>query len=113
MEYFYRAIYRKVCELVELKEDTKKKLNMIYLKIHDFNADRAPLYLFNPLDKTPVEDEDLDKWMCKWKVMEYLKISKSTYYRWREEGKLVPRNTIGEDRYLLEDMKNIVKKRNG
>jgi hypothetical protein len=44
--------------------------------------------------------------------MEHLKISKSTYYRWREEGKLLPRNSIGEDRYLSEDLKGIVKKRN-
>lgn len=42
----------------------------------------------------------------------YLKISKSTYYRWRKEGKLVPRTGPGEDRYLLEDLKDIVKKRN-
>lgn len=40
----------------------------------------------------------------------YLKILKSTYYRWRKEGKLVPRTGPGEDRYLLEDLKDIVKK---
>lgn len=32
----------------------------------------------------------------------YLKISKSTYYRWRKEGKLVPRTGPGEDLFARE-----------
>lgn len=57
------------------------------------------------------QSRELEEWLSKWEVMEYLKISKTTYYRWRKEGKLIPRNAVGEDRFLWDDMKNVMKKR--
>lgn len=116
MEYFYRAIYHKICEMVTLKEEAVKQLNMIYKEMPDkreiLNKPKEPLYVFpNSLNKLPREEEALGKWLSKWEVMVYLKISKSTYYRWRKEGILIPRNALGEDRYLFDDLKDIVKKR--
>lgn len=116
MEYFYRAIYHEICKMVQLKEETKEQLNMIYLempkKCGPFDGLREPSYVFPPsLNKLAAKEEQLEVWLDKWEVMKYLKISKSTYYRWRKAGILVPRNSVGEDRYLLADLKNIVKRR--
>lgn len=115
MEYFYRAIYHKICEMVELKEAAVKELNLIYLKLssaEDNNNEQAEVTppAAETTDNHPVE-LPLATWMCKWEVMEYLKISESTYYRWRKAGKLIPRNGVGEDRYLWEDVRKILKKR--
>jgi hypothetical protein len=103
--------------MVQLKEKAVKKLDMIYrempTKSETVEEPKKAMYVMQqPLHFAPLKEVRLEQWLCKWKVMEHLKISKSTYYRWREEGKLLPRNSIGEDRYLLEDLKGIVKKRN-
>lgn len=55
---------------------------------------------------------ELEKWMSKQEVMDYFKISKSTYYRWVKQGKLLPRKRFGEDRYFKRDILKLLQKLN-
>jgi len=50
-------------------------------------------------------------WMSKQEVMDYLRITESTYYRWLEMGLLEPRGPEGQDRYFKEDLQTIFEKR--
>lgn len=59
----------------------------------------------NSRDKLPTE---LVRWFSKEEVQAYFRISSTTYYKWRKEGILVPVSTIGGDRYLLEDLVEIL-----
>ena|SRR5690554_6171196 len=116
MEYCNRAMYQKMCKMVTLKEEAVKQLNLIYQvmpnKLEILNEQITPQHTYpDPLHYSTEKKDVLEIWLNKWEVMAYLKISKTTYYRWRKEGKLVPRTSVGEDRYLLDDVKNILKKR--
>ena len=57
----------------------------------------------------PVPDH-LEPWLGKGQVMEYLKITESTYYRWVEQGKLQPRGE-GEHRYYRSDIAAFMERR--
>lgn len=50
----------------------------------------------------------LVEWFSKEQVMEYLRISKSTYYKWLREGVLKPSSKIGEHRFLASDILEII-----
>lgn len=46
----------------------------------------------------------LEPWLTKDEVIEYLRISKSTYYLWVKQGYLVPCSILGEDRFLVRQI---------
>lgn len=56
----------------------------------------------------PHEDGELEVYLEKEEVMAYLDIKHSTYYRWLENGKLVPRSTIGRDKYYKRDIEALM-----
>lgn len=58
-------------------------------------------------DSQPV----LEKWITKEEAMEYLAITKSTYYRWVKEGILTPRGVAGQDKFLVADLTDLIEKR--
>lgn len=49
-----------------------------------------------------INDKELYEWLSKDEVMEYLRISSSTYYEWVKKGYLIPCSKLGEDRYRVE-----------
>lgn len=53
----------------------------------------------------------LEKWVTKEQAMEYLAITKSTYYRWVKEGILKPRGVAGQDKFLVGDLTELIEKR--
>jgi len=61
--------------------------------------------------ESEVDSSALVEWFSKEQVMEYLRISRSTYYKWLKEGILKPSSTIGEHRFLASDILEIVKGR--
>lgn len=52
--------------------------------------------------------KSLVPWLTKEEVMEHLRISKGTYYNWRNQGFLKPVSTHGEDRYLVCQINKII-----
>ncbi|WP_345229735.1 helix-turn-helix domain-containing protein [Olivibacter ginsenosidimutans] len=54
---------------------------------------------------------ELPRWYSKDEAMRYLRIEKSTYYRWIAEGKLKPRDNGGQDCFLEEDLVPVREKR--
>ena len=63
------------------------------------------------LNKQQEEDPKLVKWLDKYEVQDYLRISSTTYYEWRNRGILEPSSTLGGDRYLVKDILKLVSKR--
>lgn len=57
------------------------------------------------------EEPKLVAWLDKYEVKAYLRISRTTYYEWRNRGILNPSSTLGGDRYLVKDILKLVAKR--
>lgn len=53
----------------------------------------------------------LPPWLGKQEVMDYLRITESTYYRWIDMGLLEPRGPEGQDRYFKDDLIALFEKR--
>jgi|SRR5690554_5813089 len=58
-----------------------------------------------------INNKELYEWLSKEEVIEYLRISPSTYYEWIKRGYLVPSSMIGEDRFLVEHINQFVARR--
>lgn len=106
MESTTENTYYKICEIVSLKKETILKLNKIEELIKTYVTGSS--HETDKVNEEPaaklVPPEEISKWMGKQQLMDYLKISETTYYRWRKSGKLVPSIAFGEDRYLEEDV---------
>lgn len=59
----------------------------------------------------PSVANELETWLSKEQAMDYIGIKKSTYYRWVEQGILVPRGEAGQDKFLKTDLKKLVEER--
>ena len=113
MEYSIKQFYYKICEIIYLKKQTNLRLDQIEGKIDSYLREPSHQrrdYAVEREDNARLEG-NLKEWMDKHQVMEYLNIGKSTYYRWRKIGMLVPRRAFGEDRYLKEDIIILLVKR--
>ena len=55
--------------------------------------------------------DDLEEWLTKEQAMQYLGITRSTYYRWVSKGILKPRGGAGEDKFFKADLLALVKER--
>ncbi|HWV72964.1 MAG TPA: helix-turn-helix domain-containing protein [Pseudosphingobacterium sp.] len=52
-----------------------------------------------------------DTWLDKWEVMDYLRITESTYYRWIQKGVIQPRGGSGQHRFFKNDLHQLFEKR--
>ena len=55
-----------------------------------------------------ITDSKADSYLSSEKVMEMMEISKTTLWRWKQRGYLVPVRVGGNDRYKLSDIKKIM-----
>ena len=55
-----------------------------------------------------IADSKAESYLSGEKVMETLEISKSTLWRWKQRGYLVPVRIGGNDRYRMSDIKKIM-----
>lgn len=84
-------------------QDEFKKLNELVSMILDCTQQM--------LNSQQEEEPKLVKWLDKYEVKAYLRISSTTYYEWRNRGILVPSSTLGGDRYLVKDILKLVAQR--
>ncbi len=61
-----------------------------------------------PPSITPVE---LEEYLDKEQVKDYLDIRETTYYRWVKQGKLNPRGGKGQHRYYKQDIRELMERR--
>lgn len=57
-----------------------------------------------------INDSKAEAYLSGEKVMEMLEISKTTLWRWKQRGYLVPVRVGGNDRYKLSDINHILQK---
>lgn len=55
-----------------------------------------------------ISDSKAETYLSSEKVMEMMEISKTTLWRWKQRGYLVPVRIGGNDRYRLSDIQKIV-----
>jgi biotin operon repressor len=55
-----------------------------------------------------ISDSKAETYLSGEKVMEMMEISKTTLWRWKQRGYLVPVRVGGNDRYRLSDIQKIV-----
>ncbi len=55
-----------------------------------------------------ISDNKAESYLSSEKVMEKLEISKTTLWRWKQRGYLVPVRVGGNERYKLSDIKKIL-----
>ncbi len=55
-----------------------------------------------------ISDSKTETYLSSEKVMEMMEISKTTLWRWKQRGYLVPVRIGGNDRYRLSDIQKIV-----
>lgn len=55
-----------------------------------------------------ISDSKAETYLSSEKVMEMMEISKTTLWRWKQRGYLVPVRVGGNDRYKLSDIQRIV-----
>ena len=55
-----------------------------------------------------ISDSKCETYLSGEKVMEMMEISKTTLWRWKQRGYLVPVRVGGNDRYRLSDIQKIV-----
>mgnify|MGYP002627020877 CR=1 FL=1 len=55
-----------------------------------------------------ITDSKAESYLSSEKVMEMLEISKTTLWRWKQRGYLVPVRVGGNERYKLSDIKKIL-----
>jgi len=55
-----------------------------------------------------ISDSKAETYLSGEKVMEMMEISKTTLWRWKQRGYLVPVRVGGNDRYKLSDIKKIM-----
>ena len=55
-----------------------------------------------------ISDSKAETYLSSEKVMEMMEISKTTLWRWKQRGYLVPVRVGGNDRYRLSDIQKIV-----
>lgn len=55
-----------------------------------------------------ISDSKAETYLSSEKVMEMMEISKTTLWRWKQRGYLVPVRIGGNDRYRLSDIKKIM-----
>lgn len=80
---------------------------MDYIKNINDNLERL-LKLKQDCSKSCSPKENPISWIHKEEVMALFRISSSTYYKWRKDGILVPSSSIGGDKYLLEDLQDLM-----
>lgn len=87
----------------------KEKLEDLGKKIDDINLIILSKTCKNcKLKKKKKKKNKLIPWLSKTELMEYLRISTSTYHNWRNKGIIEPCSTIGEDRFLIKDVNKII-----
>lgn len=55
-----------------------------------------------------ISDSKAETYLSSEKVMQMMEISKTTLWRWKQRGYLVPVRVGGNERYRLSDIKNIM-----
>lgn len=66
------------------------------------------MYVKAQVERGRINDKELHDWLSKEEVMEYLRISPSTYYKWIKLEYLIPCSKLGEHRFLVEYINQFV-----